>query len=375
MSLGLADDTLLFEFPEIHESAVLEVAFHRTLRVPDDGRRYNLPPGLGRFPLQAVDDLRATQCPPTWRRRGGIVLPMWQAEACWISFRSRFDVPFAVKVAAGKVNALTGAPWSDEFDFAAADYMEVPGQPWLDGFCAAKGVVRQFVAMPLGAGYTAEEQITGKAEHGGIQILARPMRREVWWGRLFAAQAREREELLARHRAELEDLDRLHAAGRVRRHQYAGWAGMDDAAAMPALSAMRMSEPVASDMGLGAGGRIRQEVHRPVEKPEVWDPSLRSRCFIHLADASGWRALTHHAPPTKAPTAKDYARSGLPWFDYYDADATPREGSTILAALKSVFTTGEQRGEQPLPENEGFEPPEPVVLRPRRQRFGTLSES
>jgi len=29
--------------------------------------------------------------------------------------------------------------------------------------------VRQFVAMPLGAGYTAEERVTGRAEHGGAE--------------------------------------------------------------------------------------------------------------------------------------------------------------------------------------------------------------
>ena len=28
----------------------------------------------------------------------------------------------------------------------------------------------QFVAMPLGRGYTIEEQLTGQAKHGGIQI-------------------------------------------------------------------------------------------------------------------------------------------------------------------------------------------------------------
>ena len=51
---------------------------------------------------------------------------------------------------------------------------------WLDGFCVDKGVIRQFVAMPLGGGYTAEEQVTGKAEYGGLQILVHPMRRDVF---------------------------------------------------------------------------------------------------------------------------------------------------------------------------------------------------
>ena len=45
----------------------------------------------------------------------------------------------------------------------AEDYFEVPEQPWLDGFCTGSGVVRQFVAMPLGSGYTVEEQVTRTA--------------------------------------------------------------------------------------------------------------------------------------------------------------------------------------------------------------------
>ena len=56
--------------------------------------------------------------------------------------------------------------------------MVVPEQPWLDGFCVAKDVIRQFVAMPLGSGYSVEEQITGKPEHGGLQIIVYPMKKE-----------------------------------------------------------------------------------------------------------------------------------------------------------------------------------------------------
>lgn len=108
MAIGLSHDTLVFEFPEVHADAVLQVGFQRTLRVPDDGRDHHLPPGLGRFPLRAVDDLPEARVPALWRRCGGVALPMWQAEACWLSFSSPGDYPMAVKVAAGKVNAVTG---------------------------------------------------------------------------------------------------------------------------------------------------------------------------------------------------------------------------------------------------------------------------
>jgi hypothetical protein len=50
------------------------------------------------------------------------------------------------------------------------------GQPWLDGFCVEKGVIRQFVAMPLGQGYSVEEQISHTAEHGGLQLIVHPLK-------------------------------------------------------------------------------------------------------------------------------------------------------------------------------------------------------
>ena len=67
-----------------------------------------LPAGLGAFPLRSVDDFPAT-APASWLQRGGVVLPMYQTEALWISFSARY--PFAVKIAAGKINAVSGAAW------------------------------------------------------------------------------------------------------------------------------------------------------------------------------------------------------------------------------------------------------------------------
>ena len=32
----------------------------------------------------------------------------------------------------------------------------------------------------------------------------------------------------------------------------------------------------------------------------------------------------------------DYAKSGMPWFDYYAADQKPLEGSNILSRVKSI---------------------------------------
>jgi hypothetical protein len=106
------------------------------------------------------------------------MLPMYQAEAMWLRFSG--DYPMAVKVAAGKINAVTGDAWDQPLHRRPQDYLVTPNQPWLDGFVVEKGVIRQFVAMPLGAGYTVEEQLTGAAEHGGVQIVAYPLKAAIW---------------------------------------------------------------------------------------------------------------------------------------------------------------------------------------------------
>jgi hypothetical protein len=145
----------------------LTIAFQRTLRIPDDGRTYPLPAGLGAFPLRSVDGFPAT-APASCLQRGGAVLPMDQSEALWISFSARY--PCAVKIAAGKINAVSGAAWTAELHSEPQDDVVVPGQPWLDGFSVGAGLIRPFVAMPLGAGDSVEEQLTGRADVGGMQL-------------------------------------------------------------------------------------------------------------------------------------------------------------------------------------------------------------
>ncbi len=152
--IELKSDRLVISFPEVHRDARMVIDFQRTLRIPDDDRDYPLPPGLGAFPLVHVDD-HAKRVPESWHRRGGVMLPMYQSEAMWLNFSASGDYPFAVKVAAGKINAVTGDEWADGLSADLQNYLAIPRQPWLDGFCVEQGVIRQFVAMPLGAGYSS----------------------------------------------------------------------------------------------------------------------------------------------------------------------------------------------------------------------------
>ena len=171
--IELKNNRLCVSFPEIHKDASCSVDFQRTLRVPDDNQDYPLPAGLGQFPLYPVDDYPVSA---TWVKHGGVFLPMYQSEAMWINFDSSSGYPFAVKIAAGKINAVTGCTWSNDLSPDPQDYVVLPDQEWLDGFSVAKSVVRQFVAMPLGQGVTAEEQISGEDKWGGLQLIFYPMK-------------------------------------------------------------------------------------------------------------------------------------------------------------------------------------------------------
>jgi hypothetical protein len=291
--IEIKDSSLVFSFPEVHPKARLSVTFMRTLRIPDDGKDYPLPAGLDRFPLCHVDDF-GLQIPTAWRERGGVMFPMYQSEALWLHFRGYY--PFALKVAAGKINAVSGEAWRAGLNREPQDYVVTPDQPWLDGYAVEKGIIRQFVAEPLGQGITAEEQITGKGEFGGIQLAAFPMKRAAY-ERYFPPEPPSEVCYSMRDRP------------------------------------MFMASP---SMGLAAGGRMRQEIMEDDYQLEDWDTENTSRCFVHLCNSMVWRQITGTEPPTVPLTAREYAKARLPWFEYYDDTHKPLPGSPTLARLKRV---------------------------------------
>ncbi|MCY4121463.1 MAG: hypothetical protein OXG72_11150 [Acidobacteria bacterium] len=315
----LRGDELVFRFPDVHADAVCRIGFQRTLRIPDDNRDYPLPPGLGRFPLRRVDD-HLDRAPEGWGRHGGVFLPMYQAEALWIHFGTSY--PMAVKVAAGKVDAMTGEGWTDELSPRPQNYLAVPDQPWLDGFCVGKGLIRQFVAMPLGRGFTAEEQITGEARHGGLQFVVYPMR---------AA----RYEALQKERSEPQ-------------------------AAYDLMACQSPAGP--REMGLAPGGLMRQEIYRDEYGFDAWNTSERSRCFVHILNSVQFLQVSGTAPPAMPPTAREYTEAGLPWFEHYGGDLTALDGARKLAGLDSVAAMTLKKGEGVFADNDPVQPAPPTVV-------------
>jgi hypothetical protein len=322
--IELKRDRLTFTFPDVHPQAKLTIEFQRTLRIPDDDKSYPLPPGLGTFPLRHVDD-HAQNIPSDWLRRGGVMLPMYQSEAMWLRFDSTAidqhstEYPFAIKIATGKRCAVSGESWRDGLHKEPQDYMVAPKQPWLDGFVVQKGVIRQFVAMPLGSGYTVEEQITGEAEHGGLQVSVCPMKRDVF-ERRFPKQSGRRFSL------EADFVEATYCCA------------------------------AAFDMGLAPGGKMKQEVYEDPYDLDDWHVGSSSRCFVHLCNSMVWQSITGSSPPHPAPTAKSYTSAGLPWFEYYDDSQSVVEGSAILHKLKSVAQQSRAKKGFVLPENDSVTP-------------------
>ena len=300
--INLKKNTMNVRFPEICNEYELEISFQRTLRIPDDGNDHFLPPGLGEFPLRHIEDFDLGD-KEHLKKRGGLIMPMFQSDALWLSFDGRsmrsIDLPIAIKVATGKINAVSGFNWEDGLDAEPQNYLVVPDQPWLDGFNVGKGTVRQFVAAPLGEGLTVEEQINANSNVGGIQLEFIPMKKEYFEKLKLEAQT--------------EGFQEFHD--------------------MPMMSCSKM--PM-DEMGIGAGGSMRQEIYEDEHGIDAWDLDNTERCFITLANAEQWLSITGEEPPMSPISVDEYTDSGLPWFDYSDDDKISIEGAEALGGIKSI---------------------------------------
>ncbi len=288
----------------VHIGRRLMVAFNRTLRLPDDGRDYPLPPGLGRLPIVRAAD-HADRAPASWVGEGDLIVPMYQREAMWIGFTGAAWKPNAVKVEAGRVNAVTGEVGGVGGLAEPQNYLVCPPQVWLDGFKAGSGVIRQFVAMPLGEGYSMEGAVTGEERSGGLRLTIF----EPKPGRFPDAPPPER-----------------------------------PAGAGP----MRFAKPAAAtEMGLGAGGAMRQKIYPDPHGIDAWDQANSGRLRIRIVDTETFRAITGSEPPPSPIDAGTYTEHGLPWFELYDEHRGDVGVSDVLAGGRTIADRDRELGREP----------------------------
>ncbi|WP_067688061.1 hypothetical protein [Nocardia jejuensis] len=364
----MAEETARLDGNALVLAGGVRVRFIRTLRLPEEGT-HALPPGLGEFPIRRVADY-ADSVPEEWRRRGGVMLPMYVREAMWLSFSA--EEPAALQVGVGKVCAVSGRPWSAELGRDPQNYVVLPRQPWLDGINSGQGTIRQFVSVPLGLGATVEGQVTGEEVWGGVQLQSfglEPRALELW-----------------REQQAMEQLRTQHYGGYGIQSELAGGPGSSgfgspadlptQVGAVPppappaygaplppsgpayestAMSAVERtgSHPIpgsapgaaptgssrgrkAKAMGLGVGGTMRQEIFEDDRPMRDWAGTPSGRVFVHLVTPPDWRHITGEEPPASPVNRRAYTAAGLPWFEYFDADALDLDPVEVLTGVSPV---------------------------------------
>jgi len=328
----------------------LDVKFHRTIRLPEDGRTHALPPSLGTFPVRLVDDFK-DKVPADWIEHGGIFLPMHQREALWLSFHGSVG---AIKVAAGKINAVSGKPWDPALKAGGKregdeqDYMVGPSpQPWLDGFNSGDGVIKQFVGMALGQGYTVEGQVTGEEKFGGIQLLVVPPKDE---HRKRVNPPRPRGGLIAsglhpNHLAEEKtsggvitpDSSEVYFSSAIDPSMARSVSRRE----LCSSSVRRRASTKGAQIGLAAGGSMKQKIYPDPFGLEVWDQAKSGRLYVHIINAEMYQEITGIYPPEMPQDAQSYDGA---WFDLNDGQMGDVAASETLSGVKTVAEKDKEHG-------------------------------
>ena len=262
------------------------------MRIPDDNKNYPLPAGLGRFRIHRVDEYE-DKVPKKWKKKNSFFITMYQREAVWIGFNGTNWKPNAVKVGIGKVNAISGDKWEKKLNENPQDYLVIPEQLWLDGINAGDNYVRQFVAMPLGMGVTVEDQIIGKEEFGGIQLLVYEPKAG------FFSNVPKTSPILK-----------------------------------PDILGSQMTQP--QEMGLGVGGRIKQKIYPDPFGLETWDQSKIGFAYIYIVNSNQYRDITGLESPTTPIDMNTYNKYGVPWFELYDEEKGDVTSTIKLQKIKSI---------------------------------------
>jgi hypothetical protein len=312
-----------------------KISFHRTLRVPEDGKDYPLPAGLGSLPIHRVEDYAHT-VPSDWLNEGGFFIPLYQKEALFLQFEGLIWHPSIAKVCVGKINAISGKAYSERLSNSTQDYVVIPAQKWLDGISSGKGTVSQFVAMPLGQGYTIEAQITDEEKFGGFQIVAYdavdgrfPDRDPAVDKRI---QAQEQERLRRKQQAEglkaspLPESSVSFSIGRA------------------GAGTSLYSAPQVVSMGIAAGGSIKQQIQKDTYGVASWNPHKKRSLTIHLVNSMAYKAITGIDPPSSPITVATYERAKIPWFSHYDETVPAVKPPSVFKRILGISAIEKKRG-------------------------------
>ncbi|KAL6918299.1 hypothetical protein FSHL1_009721 [Fusarium sambucinum] len=359
----------------------LQIAFKRTVLVPDGKTDNYLPPDLGEFPMHKVEDY-AEKLPLSTVEKGGIFIPMYELEALWISFES--IKRYAIRVFVGGINVVSGEPKASNAA-KRQDYLVVPDQYWIDGIAVEPGRVRQFMALPPGSRHSIEKQVTGEDVTGGIQFeIARLdeikneeiKNEEIRFREIENEEAitliinspnkggstslkASRMDTIADLKARFEAQEKVpayllrfsHGRRQLEDDRTLKSYGLPDNAFIQTASRLRggVSDPC-HEMRILAGGRICQGIVALPPK-RSFSKTVPVTFNVQVLDFSTFERVTGKTPHECPTDAYYYARCGKPFF------VISEELSTIcgeFAGVKSYSEAYGYKGSKPMPVNMGI---------------------
>jgi hypothetical protein len=395
-------DQLIITDPE--NSSTLTIGLWRTVRLPEDGRVYDLPAGLGTFPLVdagpfkeklseiGIDDV-------------DLVIPMYDREAMYMEFGlQKFDFsnpqrPFAIRPYVGGINAISGESLhhnsnvtSQSFvpggsavrtrvgksetnevkqdyvvaDISIHDIMVYP--QWLDGIAVAPGRVKQFVSIPFGSGLSIESQIRGKEVLGGIQLeiipslplshLRQPPTEDIsvhihtLTNKRFAITIDRRAlvwdllMMFVERSGGTPDLNILiYDSQPLEPLATLNYYGISNSSILTLVYKLRGGgEPPPpmhpKRMAMGAGGSISQNIKRDRQPPSIWDYRRAKLVNIQIVNSSSFEELTGIVAPASPIDFQMYQELGIPFFRYYLEDA-----ESISGSFGNIQSVGSEAGD------------------------------
>ncbi|XDG05127.1 hypothetical protein ABKA04_004742 [Annulohypoxylon sp. FPYF3050] len=317
--------------------------------------------------------------------KGGVFLPMYQKEAMWINFEG--VSPFMIKIYAGGVNVVSGEHNREDAQTKARrseriregksiqDYVVTPRQLWLDGIAVSPGVVRQFIAMPMGEGYSVEAQLTGEEVVGGLQFeitpaipskISYPLTMDItvkmFNGKKFMIPCSPKEpavnsKIVSRIITVAKKSAKILADRTLADYHVYNLCSVH---VEMRLRGGGISPP--KPMGIAMGGKIEQTIQKDFEDPNSWLKGHTMTIPVQILNSTAFRQVTGVDPPPCPIDASTYAERGLPFFKLWE------EPSSVAGDFEAVRSVRE------LELNRDIEQEIEAIIRPRTIEINSRSD-
>lgn len=280
----------------------------------------------------------------------------------WIRFSSTSDTPFIVKIYAGGVNVVSGEPAVEteatmnrraklmEQEKSIQDYIVAPQQRRLDGVAYGDGTIRQFVAMPLGEGYSVEAQVTGSEVIGGLQFevtptkidqdIVIPLDTPQFDVVVKTLTGKETQVTVSASHTVYEtkvkveekegcptDQQRLIYAGEMLEDDRTlGFYRVGHETTLTLVLRLRGGGQDEEELTIAPGGIIYQTIREDKNDVDNWDPDCSALFNVQVFNSARFCEITGKELPTTPVTAETYAECGGRYFEIFDEKPSEIKG-------------------------------------------------